>query len=462
MEGTIRILRRFIGSTIIISLLLLIFNFILIAAWVSKGMNDVNAPSAVVQNVAEGLHSSSNSYSLDSSSVKLLKQNNGWAMLIDNTGHVAWDYMLPEELSKTYSLVDVAKFTRYYLKDYPVFVWQHDEGLVVVGYPKEGMTKYQHILPTSWVSSLPLRIISLLVGNIALALLFSLFIGSRLIRSIHPLTQGIQDLAEDKNIYVEPKGVLANLAQSVNRTSALLKQKNDSLQTRDEARSNWIAGISHDIRTPLSMVLGYASNMEENSDIPTEQRQQAGIVRQQAEKLSSLVSDLNLVSMLEYEMQPLNKKAIRLSVLARQIASEFLNGGLDERFILEVAILDENAQVMGDEQLLTRAVTNLVQNSINHNPDGCLILLQTSFDADNNTCSFIVDDKGKGIPQNELADLLELPYSSKRKRPRQNGHGFGLPMVARIVKAHKGHFILSSDSSSGLKAEIVLPSIKLH
>lgn len=210
------------------------------------------------------------------------------------------------------------------------------------------------------------------------------------------------------------------------------------------------------------MILGYASNMEENSDIPTEQRQQAGIIRQQAEKLSSLVSDLNLVSMLEYEMQPLNKKAIRLSVLARQIASEFLNGGLDERFMLEVAILDENAQVMGDEQLLTRAVTNLVQNSINHNPDGCLILLQTSFDADNNTCSFIVDDKGKGIPQNELADLLELPYSSKRKRPRQNGHGFGLPMVARIVKAHKGHFILSSDSSSGLKAEIVLPSIKLH
>jgi len=414
MEGTTQILRRFIGSTIILSILLLIFNFILFATWVSKGMNDVNSPSAVVQNVAESLHSLPNSYSLDSSSVKLLKQNNGWAMLIDNTGHVAWNYMLPEELNKTYSLVDVAKFTRYYLMDYPVFVWEHDKGLVVVGYPKKGMTKYQHILPTSWVSSLPLRITSLLVGNIALALLFSLFIGSRLIRSIHPLTQGIQDLAEDKNI-----------------------------------------------RTPLSMVLGYASNLEENNDLPTEQRRQAGIIRQQAEKLRSLISDLNLVSMLEYEMQPLNKKPIRLSVLARQIASEFLNSGLDEHFMLEVEILDENAQVNGDEQLLTRAITNLIQNSIKHNPEGCLILLQISFDADNNTCSFIVDDKGKGIPQNELPDLLELPFSSKRKRPRQNGHGLGLPMVARIAKAHKGHLILSSDTSSGLKAEIILPSIKI-
>ncbi|WP_281532686.1 sensor histidine kinase [Anaerocolumna aminovalerica] len=460
MEGTIRILRRFISATMIISTFLLIFNFILLGVWVFKGMNEGHSPGAVVQSVAEGLHPSSNSYSLDSSPAKLLKQNNAWAMLIDGTGHIAWNYMLPDELPETFSLADVAKFSRNYLMDYPVFVWEHDEGLVVVGYPKESLAKYQHILPTGWVSSLPLRITSLLIGNIALALLLSLFIGSRLIRSIHPLTQGIQNLAEDKEVYVEPKGVLANLAQSVNRAASLLKQRNDSLKTRDEARSNWIAGISHDIRTPLSMVLGYASNLEENSDIPTEQRLQAGIIRQQAEKLRSLVNDLNLVSMLEYEMQPLDKKPIRLSALARQIASEFLNNGLDERFKLVVEIIDESAQVNGDERLLARAITNLVQNSINHNPDGCQIRLQTSLHEGNRTCSFVVADNGKGIYQNELPDLLEFPYSSKRKHPRQNGHGLGLPMVARIAKAHQGHLILSSDIGKGLRAEIVLPSIE--
>ncbi|HHV11289.1 MAG TPA: HAMP domain-containing histidine kinase [Clostridiales bacterium] len=460
MEGTLRILRRFISATMIISIFLLIFNFMLLGVWVFKGMNEGHSPGAVAQTVAEGLHPSSNSYSLDSSPTKLLKQNNAWAMLIDDTGHIVWNYMLPDELPGTYSFADVAKFSRNYLMDYPVFVWEHDEGLVVVGYPKESLAKYQHILPTSWVSSLPLRITSLLIGNIALALLLSLFTGSRLIRSIRPLTQGIQDLAEDKEVYVEPKGVLLNLAQSVNRTSSLLKQKNDSLKTRDEARSNWIAGISHDIRTPLSMVLGYASNLEESSDIPTEQRQQAGIIRQQAEKLRSLVSDLNLVSMLEYEMQPLNKKLVRLSALARQIASEFLNNGLDERFMLEIERSDENAQVNADERLLARAITNLIQNSINHNPDGCLIRIQTSFDIINKTYSFVVADNGKGISQSELPDLLELPFSSKRKRPRQNGHGLGLPMVARIAKAHKGRLILSGDMGKGLRAEIVLPSIK--
>ncbi len=459
MAGTVRIIRRFISATIAISILMLVFNFILLGVWVFKGINEGHSPGIVVQKVAKGLHPSANTYSLDSSSAELLNQNNAWAMLIEDTGHIAWNYMLPDELPEIYSRADVAKFTRSYLMDYPVFVWEHDEGLMVVGYPKKSLAKYQHILPITWVSSLPLRVASLVIGNIALALLLSLFIGSKLIRSIRPLVQGIQGLAEDREVYVEPKGVLANLAQSVNRASDLLQQRNNSLKNRDEARSNWIAGISHDIRTPLSMVLGYASDLEENIEIPIEQRHQARIIRRQAEKLRSLVSDLNLVSMLEYEMQPLNKNPIRLSALARQIASEFLNNGLDEHFTLEVEILDEGVKVNGDEQLLTRAITNLIQNSIVHNPDGCQIRLQISLDEEYKTCSFVVADNGMGIYQNQLPDLLELPYSAKRKHPRQNGHGLGLPMVARIVKAHQGHLILYSDIEKGFSAEIVLPSI---
>lgn len=460
MEGTIRILKRFISATMLISIFLVIVNFILLSVWIFNGMNKGQSPNAVVQKVAENLHSSANTYSLEPSIADLLEQNDAWAMLIDDTGHVIWNDMLPDELPETYSLKDVAKFTRSFLMDYPVFVWEHNEGLVVVGYPKNSLAKYMHILPTNWVSSLPLKIMWMFVVNIVLALLLSLFIGSKLIRSIRPLTQGIQSLAEEQKVYIEPKGVLSNLAESVNRTSTLLQQKNDSLKSRDEARSNWIAGISHDIRTPLSMILGYASDLEENSTLSQEQRRQAGIIRQQAEKLKALVNDLNLVSMLEYEMQPLNKKPIRLSALARQIVSEFLNNGLDERFLLEIENLDENAQVYGDERLLVRAISNLIQNSMNHNPEGCEIRLQTSFHKESGTCRFIVTDNGKGISPNELPDLLELPYSSKRKRPRKNGHGLGLPMVARIAKAHQGQLLLSSEIDNGFQAEIILPSIK--
>lgn len=460
MEGTKRILKSFIGATMIISALLLVFNFILLGVWIFNGMNEGNSPASVVQKVAEGLQRSSNTYFLDSSPAELLEQNHAWAMLIDDSGQVAWNYKIPNELPESYSLTDVAKFTQSYLMDYPVFVWEHNGGLVVVGYPKESLAKYHHILPINWVSSLPLKLSSLLVINIGLALLLSLFIGYKLIRSIRPLIQSIQALGEDKEVYIEPKGVLADLAQNVNRAATLLSRKNNSLKEKDEARSNWIAGISHDIRTPLSMILGYASGLEEDSDIPAEQRKQASIIRRQAENLRSLVSDLNLVSMLEYEMQPLHKRPIRFSALARQVAAEFLNNGLDEHFSIEVDILDEKVRVDGDEKLLKRAITNLMQNSINHNPHGCMITLQTTFSESSKTCSFIVEDNGRGIPQSEITNLLELPYSSERKRASHNGHGLGLPMVARIAKAHQGNLILTSDDGKGLRAEIVLPMIK--
>lgn len=458
MNGAIHILRRFVISTILISVFLLILNYVVLGTWFFNGMNVGKTPEDVVRGASEGLHGSSGSYALAERAEKLLVQHNAWAMLIDKQGQVAWGFKLPDELPRAYSLTDVAKLSRHYVMDYPVFIWEHPDGLVVVGYPKDSVAKYQFSFPLDWISSVPLRLVGMIFGNIALALLLSLVIGTLLIKSITPLIDGIHGLAHEQPAHVEPKGLLRSLAKSINHTSALLQEKNAKLKARDEARFNWIAGISHDIRTPLSMVLGYASQLEESETLPDEQRKKAAIIRRQGEKLRSLVSDLHLVSMLEYEMQPVSWKAVRLPVLARQAVSDFLNNhDVGERFSLQLAVEDENIKVNGDERLLQRAIANLLQNSMLHNREGCQILLQIMRSPDKKTCRFTVTDNGKGIPQSELADLLELPYSTKRKSPVQNGHGLGLPMVARIAKAHQGRLILTSDTGKGLLAEIELP-----
>ncbi|OAB44456.1 sensor histidine kinase [Paenibacillus glacialis] len=461
MDGAVRILRRFVGSTMIISVFLLVLNLITLGTWVLKGMNDGPSPNSITQGITKNLHLDNESYYLDAEAEKLLQQNDAWAMLLNNNGIVKWSYVLPDELPRFYSLTDVAKFSRNYLLDYPVYVWEHGDGLVVIGFPKDSVGKYQFGFPVKWIRDIPFRSFALVIGNIALALLLSLLIGSRLIKSITPLIRGIHALAEEQSAHVEPKGVLSSLATSINHTSALLQQQNVALKARDEARSNWISGIFHDIRTPLSMVLGYASELEESEVVPLEQQQKASIIRQQGEKLRSLISDLNLVSMLEYEMQPLNTKIIRLSALARHVAADFLNNGLDERFSLELDFTNEHLKVNGDEKLLLRAITNLIQNSITHNEIGCQILLQTIAFPNKKVCHFIVSDNGKGVPSSELPDLLELPYSSTRKHPIHNGHGLGLPMVARIVKAHHGQLTLKSDTGRGMKATIEFPTVEV-
>lgn len=275
MEGAAGILRRFVVATIIISVLVLAVNYMILGVWVFKGMGEGKSPASVSQSVAEGLRLQDERYELNENSTKLLRENHAWAMLINQNGDVVWHKATPDDLPDHYSLTDVAKFSRHYLMDYPVFVWEHEHGLVVVGYPKDSVAKYPFVFPVSWVSDLPSRFVELLIGNIALALLLSLFIGFMLIRSIRPLVEGIYAIAKEQRVYVQPKGVLSDLAKSINHTSLLLEEKNASLKARDEARANWIAGISHDVRTPLSMVLGHASDLEENDKIPAEQREQA-------------------------------------------------------------------------------------------------------------------------------------------------------------------------------------------
>lgn len=112
-------------------------------------------------------------------------------------------------------------------------------------------------------------------------------------------------MSEKQPVDLSTRGLLGDLAAGINKTSARLVQQEAALNQRDNARATWIAGVSHDIRTPLSLVMGYASQLEDDPELPLAKREQASIIRRQSERIKTLVSNLNLASKLEYDMQPL-------------------------------------------------------------------------------------------------------------------------------------------------------------
>src|SRR5699024_8966668 len=135
---------------------------------------------------------------------------------------------------------------------------------------------------------------------------------------------------------------------------------------------------------------------------------------------------------------------VRLSVLVRQVVAEFLNNGLDNCYDIELNLSNEEVKVDGDEKLLLRAISNLIRNSIIHNPQGCKINIETLLAENHSQYHLIIKDDGKGIPEEKIAEITELPYSSKRIQTTKQGHGLGLPMVSRIVKAHHGSLIFKN------------------
>ena len=276
-----------------------------------------------------------------------------------------------------------------------------------------------------------------------------LFIMSRKFhKSLLPISYGIQQLCEGTAVDIHTKGVVKDLGDQLNQISRILERQRRDIARRDAARTEWIAGVSHDIRTPLSMILGYAENLTESENLSTEERRQAGVIRDESIRIRRLIEDLNLTSKLAYDMQPLRLKKYRPAVLLRRIVTEFLNKEYGDAFgfSLEIQKEVEQMELTGDVQLLERAVGNLIHNSIRHNPQGCAVFV--SCRKEKNGIAVSLRDTGKGIPRTVRLCVLN------GEQPPKDVHIMGLRIVKQITAAHKGSLSISED---GREVGLYLP-----
>jgi len=353
---------------------------------------------------------------------------------------------LPEEIPTQYTIQDVAVFSKGYLQDYPVFVRNMDNGLLVLGYPKDSFMKLTgNYFPIRAIRIFPLFVTGILAIDILLLFLVYYFSKRKISKNTEPIMASIKTLSTGKPVDLSIRGELSEIADSVNQASQVLSRQN-------QARANWISGVSHDIRTPLSMIMGYAQRIARDHAASENIQREAEIIQAQSVKIKDLVQDLNLVSQLEYEMQPLHKEPVRLSKLLRSYAADLLNTGIDERHSIEVLISleAEPVAVECDARLISRAIGNLVQNSINHNPQGCDIFL--SLDCSSEDVSITVADNGVGMSAEKLRELEEKPHYMESTDERLDlRHGLGLLLVKQIVEAHGGVMKIESVPQSGYK-----------
>ena len=384
---------------------------------------------------------------LSDEATKTLRQNEIWAIYLNEDGQCYWAVDLPAEVPERYTIQDVARFTKGYLADYPVFVWNAADGLLVLGYPKDSYTK----LTSNYYSIAALRLLPAfalgMLGLDVLCLFIAYYVSKRrIIRNTEPIVSAVETLADGKPVSLQISGELSEIANSVSKASSILSRQN-------AARANWISGVSHDIRTPLSMIMGYAGRIAENKAASGEIREQAEIVRKQSVKIKELVQDLNLVSQLEYEMQPLHKEPVRLSKLLRAYVADRLNTGIPDHYSIEIEIAPdaEQAVLECDARLITRAVNNLIQNSMDHNPQGCDICL--SLTASKNQLILAVTDDGTGLSAEALQALQEKPHYMESTDERLDlRHGLGLLIVQQVTRVHHGTFSLSNVDPSGCRA----------
>lgn len=331
-----------------------------------------------------------------------------WMLLLDADGNVVWQWNKPDELPTHYTLGQVASFSRWYLMDYPVQSLVRGDGLLLAGQAKGSLWKYSVEFSQRFMARLP----GWLLGMFFLALFCVLALAGLLLR---------------RQFRREQRG-------------------------RDEARSNWISGVSHDIRTPLSMVMGYAGQLEENPALPEQARKQAAIIRRQSQTIRDLVNDLNLTMRLDCEMQALRKAPLELAPFLRQTAADFLNSGLEHEVDLDLRLPKAPLpRIEADAFLLRRALNNLLLNAARHAPPGSVICLGVT-----NSVG-AADPCGPPSPtcvlwvENQTGQAQAQPSDQDGGAP----HGTGRKLVSQIAQAHGGRAVFSDGTR--FRGEIWLP-----
>lgn len=445
MKRLLRIYRRYCAVAIMLVLLLIAMNVLgfLALSWYNLERSGENTPSKITfRSVSDDLvEKTGGEYSLSAVGEMYLKENEAaFLMLLDKeTGEILYSWQLPGQLNHTYDLGEVASFTRWYLDDYPVKVWNTEEGLLVVGNQIDSVIQFSIAYSKTQMETL-LQWIPIGLGlNLAVVLLVILVLGQKFNRSLAPIDSGIEQLSKGEKLSVQGRGLIKELADNLNQASDILQEQRERINRRDTARTEWIAGVSHDIRTPLSMIMGYAESMENSPNLSEKEKQQILVIKNQSIRIRRLIEDLNLTSKLSYQMQPLRLDIYRPAALLRQVVTEVLNQEIKEGDTIELELEPglERYERKGDVQLLKRAVENLVNNSMRHNPPGCHVKVK-SWVYEERIVISVLDD-GCGIPS-EVRRALML-----EEQPSREIHIMGLRIAKQITEAHKGVFSISDD-----------------
>ena len=463
-------------------------------------------PATVTRTVSEQLAAGDGGYELDGEAAAQLDEQRAWAQLVAPDGGVAWSRNVPATgdgsgavgvsdasdpnwgtVPERYTLSQVALVAHYHMVNgYPTFIWERDDGLLLVGFPAGSYETMSITWPKETWASLPAYVGGILLFDLVILFAAYLVYRRRTQRAVAPINDALGVLASGGRVELDLHGDLQPIADHINETSDILERK-------DSAREQWIRGVSHDIRTPLSMIIGKADALAESEDAPSDVRAEAAAIRSQGMKIKDLVADLNAASQLSFGARPLDLKRVHLPKLLRNVAASYMNGGFDESHPLEFS-LDErcaDATVLGDERMLVRLVENLLANARLHNPGGCGIrlglapLLPEPSAADAAAAQptvagaqpvqptgvgacpsqpaavLLVADDGVGAGDAALAALEQRLSRARRDPdgavPDDAGHGLGLVLVDRIARAHGGEISISSQEGRGFAVSVTLP-----
>lgn len=283
-----------------------------------------------------------------------------------------------------------------------------------------------------------------------IALLLGGLLAYTLTRSLRELTAATRELARGKlghQVPVHSRDELGQLALSFNAMSTELAHSN-------ELRRQMTADIAHDLRTPLSVILGYTEALSDQKLEPTPEMY--AIIHTEAQHLSRLIDDLKTLSLADAGELSLIYQHIAPGDLLQRAADAQRVRAQAEQVDLIVQVQPELPAVQVDVERMAQVLGNLVNNALRYTPAGGNIIL--SAEVKNGEVLLHVADTGVGIPPEDLPNIFERSFRGDKARQQRDGEtGLGLAIAKSLVEAQGGQISVESTPGKGTRFTIHFP-----
>jgi len=438
-------------------------------------------PSKLLDSISKHTFLGKNIVSISPSSLKSVDQSGGWLQILGSDGKEIYRYHTPKNIQTSYAPGELLVYREspssfgYHISTwYPITNTQ--KLTWVYATPYSGRDSYEFMNDyRTWVATSAISLVITLI----IAYIFGLRMGMPILHMltwIDNLSKGVyREPVNKKGAFVSRKhsdgtlrrsyGTFQEIIASIEALSRSLMENDENKRRMDEMREEWISGVSHDMKTPLSSVKGYADLLSyEQFDFSKEQTiQYARIISEKAAYMKDLIEDLNLTLRLNNHALPIKLESRNIVELVRRSVIDLVNSDLSNGISFNLRNSEEeNIIYPVDEKWFKRAIDNLLANAAVHNKAGTTVIVQVKQMMDCymfQAVELTIRDDGKGMDKQTIEHLFDRYFRGTSTSDREvKSSGLGTAIAKQLIEAHKGTISVKSEPQNGTEFVIRLPS----
>ena len=311
-------------------------------------------------------------------------------------------------------------------------------------------------------------VIEMIVCFIFFFSVYFVFFTKKIVDYFEQIDRGIEEFSEgnfDIEFEVRNEDELSNMARNLNRTTGEINRILAKERDEEKSRKEFITCIAHDLRTPLTSVIGYlqlvmakAYESRSNEELQIKNEEYVKIAYEKAIRLQGLIEELFSFTKTDSTELRLHLTEIDVVKLMEQLADECYPSLQEAGLALEFKTSAEVIKIEADGELMARAIANLLTNGIKYGKDGKKIIIDLYRENENSDLHIRIINYGRLIPKKDIDHIFDKFYRVEESRSLQTGGaGLGLAITQNIVELHGGSVNVKSDLS-GTVFEIVLPA----